>query len=393
MRLTGVPVPRRGSFPARAIGPCGGDDYEFGPCLEPVDAVHVVFEGRRWLYFGGCDYLRLSWHPAVRAAVREALDRYGLNVSASRMTTGNHPLYQEVEQRLAWFFRVDRAVLVPTGYSTNLAVAQALAGECSVVALDERAHASLADAACFFGCPAHRFAHRQPEALARLLARRRPAGAPVVLTEGLFGSDGNLAPLREYAGLLPARGWIVVDDAHAVGVLGRHGRGTPEVLGLADPRVVQTSTLSKAFGVYGGAILGSGELILRIIQRSRLLIGGTPVPLPLVAGVLAALDVLERDPSRRQRLEANVATLKRTLRTGGLPVDSSPAPIVALGPPGVRAQGSLRRRLVAAGIYPTFIRYPGGPAGGGFRFAVSCEHTREHLDRLAAALVAGWAER
>ncbi len=350
--------------------------------LRPASPTRVWWRGRRWIYFGGCDYYRLSHHPRVCAAAAETLAQHGLGVAASRLTTGNHPLYEELEAWLAKFLRLSRALLVDSGYAANLVVAQALAGEVTHAWLDARAHPSLRDAAALLGCCAGEFAHRDAADLRRRLARLPRGARPVVWTDGVFAHDGSVAPLAGYLEALPARGWLVVDDAHGLGVLGPLGRGSLEALGVADRRVILTGTLSKALGGFGGVVAGEAAFIARLLVRSRAFAGSTPPPLPAVAAALAAGRLLAEDASLRARLMANAARVRRAARAAAEPV----TPILAVTPRGPAAAARFRQRLLNRRIFPARIRYPGGPAGGYFRFAISSEHTAEELDRLEAVL-------
>lgn len=357
------------------------------PVLRQVGRVHAEAGGRRLLYFGGCDYYRLARHPQVWAAARRTLAIEGLNVAASRVTTGNHPLYQRLEAALAaWSGQLDAAV-VPCGYAANTVALQALGSSISHVFLDERAHPSLCDAACQSAAPRQTFHHRDARHLATQLQRLAPQACPAVLTDGLCARDGSLAPLVSYAKLLSRRGWLVVDDAHGLGVLGEHGRGTPEQCGLRFPRLVHTGTLSKAFGAYGGVILAPPALLHRLRTASRQYAGSTPCPLPLVAAALAAIDLLTRDPGFRSRLQTNTRHAKARLRAAGLSLPDTPSPILSVSVKNSSAAASLRNRLLKHGIFPSLVRYPGGPKTGYFRFVLSSEHTLRQIDRLLEVLL------
>ena len=179
---------------------------------------------------------------------------------------------------------------------------------------------------------------------------------------------------------------ILVDDAHGAGVLGRTGKGTVEHAGVSRRRIIQTVTLSKAFGAYGGAILGSARLRQRILDRSRMFVGSTPLPLPLANAALAGVRILKANPALRRRLLGNAAYVKTSLRKAGLPLTETPGPIVLLLPRHAAETARLQRALLAAGIYPPFIKYPGGPRHGYFRFVISSEHTRPQLDALLKVL-------
>lgn len=356
--------------------------------LEPLQLSgrnHVRWRGRRLLYFSGCDYFRLASHPAVRRAVRDGLKQFGLNVAASRLTTGHHALYTQLESALARYFKAPAALLVSNGYVTSTVVAQALAGQFTHVLLDERAHAAMLDAAGHFGVPVRRFAHRNAAAL-RDQVRRCGRGAKViVLTDGMFSHDGSAAPLRDYLKCLPASAWLLVDDAHGAGVLGKHGRGSLEHEGVERARVIQCVTLSKAFGVYGGAVLGTKALTNAILERSRAFMGCTPMPLPLANGAITSVALLQRSPSAWHRLHISAAWLKVQLRVAGFAVPQFPGPIVAVHPKSATQATAIRRALLAAGIYPPYVRY-GGATAGYFRFVISSEHTSAQLRKVVAAL-------
>ena len=354
--------------------------------LQQIDRTYVLHRGRKLSYFAGCDYFRLSSHPEVLRALREGLDRFGLNVAASRKTTGNHALYGQLEQKLAAFFGVEAAVLISNGYMSNLAVAQALAGEFTHALIDERSHGSLLDAAKLLDCPVFPFQHRDPASAASAVRQAGRKAKLVLLTDGLFSHSGEVAPLDQYLRLLPTSATLLVDDAHGAGTLGKAGRGTAEFLGVPGRRLIRTITLSKAFGVYGGAVLGSHEVRKKIVARSRLFVGNTPLPLPLAAAALASLKIVGRDPRLRRRLVFNTSYVKAALREAGLPVNDGPGPIIPFISRNDREAARLKKKLLAAEIHPPFINYLGGPTDGYFRFVISSEHTPEQLDALVGTL-------
>lgn len=357
------------------------------PPLQQVDRTYVLYQGKRLSYFSGCDYFRLASHPAILSVLRQSLKEFGLNVAASRITTGNHPLYPRLEEEIARFFGGEAAVCLSNGYLANLAAAQALAGQFSHALLDERAHSSLREAAKLLGCPIREFRHRSSEHLSRTVRALGRRSHLILLTDGMFSHDGSVAPLKAYLDALPKESVVLVDDAHAAGVLGQGGRGTPEWEGIPRSRVVQTITLSKAFGVYGGAVVAGRALCQRLVERSSVYAGNTPMPLPLAAAALTALELLG-DPCRsREQLQRNTEHLKEALRPYDVPSADTPGPMAALNPRDARETMQIRKRLLAAGIYPPLVHYPGGPAGGYFRFALSSEHRPAQLDRLREVLI------
>ncbi|PWU19575.1 MAG: hypothetical protein C5B50_06330 [Verrucomicrobia bacterium] len=354
--------------------------------LQQIRRTYVRYRGRVLSYFSGCDYFRMASHPAVAAALKSGLKRYGLNVAASRMTTGNHRLYYDLERRLVDFFAAEDALVVPSGYMTNLVVAQALAGTFSHALIDEQAHPSLADAARLFDCPVLRFKSRDSKDLASALRRCGPGVRPILLTDGMFSRDGSAAPLAEYLKLLPKDGMILLDDAHGAGVLGRTGKGAQEHAGVGRKRIIQTITLSKAFGVYGGAILSTKQIRGKIVEKSRLFIGSTALPLPLAAAAIESVRILQKDTNLRKRLLENTLYVKSAIRASGFDVPQTPGPIVTLPPTSPAKTEALRRSFLKSHIYPPFIKYPGGPANGYFRFVISSEHSRGQLDGVLRVL-------
>lgn len=364
--------------------------------LQTLPGNFVRWRGRKLVHFSGCDYFRLAQHPAVQRAAVAGLKQFGLNVAASRLTTGHHAIYDQLEAALAKFFQSPAALLLPGGYPTSTVVAQALAGEFSHVLMDERAHPALLDAAAHFGCPILKFKHRNAEDLRSAALRaggsvntpgRRPAllGKFIVLTDGMFSHDGSAAPLQAYLKVLPRAAQLLVDDAHGAGVLGATGKGTLEHEGVSRQRIIQCVTLSKAFGVYGGAVLGTRELREKILTRSRAFIGCTPLPPPLANAALTAVELLAKSPVWRKQLHANAVWVRFALRQAGWPITDAPGPVVAIHPRSAAETRALRQHLLKAGIYPPFIRY-GTTGSGWFRFVISSEHTRAQLEALAGAL-------
>jgi glycine C-acetyltransferase/8-amino-7-oxononanoate synthase len=267
-----------------------------------------------------------------------------------------------------------------------MAAAQALAGEFTHAFIDELAHAALVDAAGMLHCPLKKFTHRNAPDLARRLSKLGRGARPIVLTDGMFSHDGSVAPLAEYLKILPRPGMILVDDAHGVGVLGATGKGSLEHTGVSRDRIIQCATLSKAIGAYGGGVLGARKLREKIIARSRLFAGSTPLPPPLAAAAMAGLAIVKREPARRKKLFRNVSYLRDQLRESGWEIAETPGPIIRLPFMNAASADSLKKCLLAAGIYPAFVKYGKASAAGFFRFVISSEHTQAQLDKVAAVL-------
>jgi 8-amino-7-oxononanoate synthase len=351
--------------------------------LQQTDRTYVRWRGKKLTYFGGCDYFRLSSHPEILQAIKNGIDQFGLNVAASRFTTGNHQLYGRLEEALCRFFKVQTATLVSNGYATNIVAGQALAGSFSHALIDSRAHQSLRDCLPFLACDAVEFPHLDADKLSGIIRRCGRKARVVLLTDGLFSHDGSLAPVNRYLEILPRGSKILLDDAHGAGTIGQHGRGTPEILEVDRAQIIQTISLSKGFGVYGGAILGSTALRQKILRHSSLIKGNTPLPLPLAHAAIRSLELLRTDYSLRHCLEWNSAHVQKILTSAPVPHQSPPGPIVAIKPPTASQAKRLRQRLFAEGIFPTEIRYH--DAKPYFRFAISSEHSRAQLDALIRA--------
>jgi 7-keto-8-aminopelargonate synthetase-like enzyme len=355
------------------------------PLLQRAGPSHVRFCGRKLLFFSGCDYFRLSRHPRVLRALKSGLRRFGLTVSASRITTGNHAAYLQLEGALADFFGAETSLLVSAGYLANMAAAQALAGVFSHAFIDQRAHPALIDAAGFLGSQLVRFQHRDPRDLVRQAKRTLAPRDSLILTDGMFAQDGAIAPLNVYRALLP-HSTLLVDDSHAAGLLGKEGRGTPELLGIGRLRVIQTIALSKAFGGFGGAILGPLQLRNAMVERSFAFLGSTALPLPLVSAALESIRLLGPGGGLREGLAQNTRHLACQLERAGFSPLERQSPILVISPRTRNLTGKLRQHLLRCGIYPSFTRYPGGPPEGAFRFVISSAHTVAQLDQLAGAL-------
>jgi 7-keto-8-aminopelargonate synthetase-like enzyme len=358
------------------------------PRLAPAGGNTLRVGRRTRLHFSGCDYFRLSRHPEVVAAFTRTAETDGLGVAASRLTTGNHPLYGRLETALARLMGAEGALLTGAGYLAASAWTQALAGEVGLALLDEQAHPSLRDASLLLGCPVRTFRHRDPAHAARLARRRRRPGRVLLLTDGVFSLTGEIAPLAEYLAALPRDALLLVDDAHGLGVLGPRGEGTPAVAGGAgSPRLLRVATLSKALGGFGGVLAGPLRWLRRAPERSRLFGGSTPPPLPVVAAALLALRVLRRDRSLRARLRERTAQAKAGFAAAGFPQPENDVPILVLRLPTAPAARRFTAALDRAGIFARPLNYPGA-RGRHFRFALSSEHQPEDIARLLASLPA-----
>lgn len=374
---------------------------ETAPVMQSPPGPETVFDGQRYLYFGGTSYLGLAGHPEVIEAACAAVRRYGLHTATSRSGFGNNPPTLAVERRAAEFFGQEAAFYFVSGYVGNHILIQALAGRFDVVFTDAAAHYSLQEAARLSGQPVTRFQHADPEDLQRLLQhQRRPSERPLVLTDGLFSATGDMAPLDQYVAVLSRYegASLLVDDAHGFGTLGASGRGTLEHFGLWDSQVNSAArpagagrfvagTLSKALGGFGGILAGSDEFVRRARSSSHYYDGASAPPAPVAGATAKALEIVIREPQLRARLRENVQSLRQGLRGLGLPVMDSPSPVIGLAIGDARNMQRLHRELKEQGILvPYFATYSGTGQEGLLRIAVCAAHTDAMLQRLLSEL-------
>lgn len=357
----------------------------------PVDgatSTHARARGRQFVTFGGCNYLGLAQHPRVIAAAGAAAGRYGLSTSASRTTTGNTALHEGLEADLCAHLGVEAALLLPDGYTANIAALQTLSRTTGIAVVDERAHRSLFDAAKTAGVQTRTYRHRDAADAARVAGVAGAAGSPVlVMTDCVFAADGSIAPLAGLLDALPdASCRLLVDDCHGFVVLGRSGRGTLDELAVAlDERIVITTTLAKGLGCAGGAMLGSRPLIDTARAHAGAFVCTTPTSPMLVAAAREALRVVADEPDRLARLRDNAARLSEAVAPHEIAPDPR-TPIAAFTLGDEPAMRAARAELDRADIAVPLVAYPGGPVPVYFRATVTADHTPEQLDHLAGVL-------
>jgi 8-amino-7-oxononanoate synthase len=353
-------------------------------------AVRVVVDGTSRINFCGNDYLGLSHHPEVRSAFIAAARECGVGSGASHLVSGHSREHHALEEELAAFVQRPRALLFSTGYMANLAAIAALAGRGDLVAEDRLNHASLIDAAFVSGATLKRYTHGSVDALDRLLAEATAAQA-IVATDGVFSMDGDAAPLRELAAVCRARdAWLIVDDAHGLGVTGLTGRGSLEQaqLGL-DEVPVLVGTLGKAFGTFGAFIAGSAELVEFLIQKARSYIYTTALPPAVAAATRVSLRLAASEDWRRERLASHIERFRDAAASLNLETTNSETPIQAVlfGEPAAALAAS--SALAANGLWVAAIRPPTVPPGTSrLRITLSAAHSDDDVDRLLAALAA-----
>ena len=355
------------------------------PYFLPIEASYdteVVIRGERKVMVGSNNYLGLTHHPKVIEAAERALRRYGSSCTGSRFLNGTLDLHEELEDRLAQLMGQESALVFSTGYQTNLGTIAALVGRGDVLLLDKLNHASIVDGARLSSGTVLRYPHGDLEALERHLAQA-PAGAgKLIVTDGIFSMEGDIADLPTIVALAEKYdAEVMVDDAHGIGVLGEHGGGTAEHFSMQDRVALTMATFSKSLASIGGVIAGPESVIHYLKHKSRSLIFSASMPPSAVAAVLAALEVIREEPERRQALWRNTWRMQQGLRELGFDIGRSETPVIPV------QIGELDRMLVFwkelydAGVFTNPVTPPAVPEHScRLRISLMATHTDDHID-------------
>ncbi len=357
--------------------------------FDSLQEPEVTVDGRRVVMLSSSDVLGLSRHPRVVAAAAEATLKHGCASGSSRLIAGNHPLYEELEVALADFKGAESSLVFSTGYLANIGMIPALVGEGDAVFSDALNHASIVDGCRLSRATVHVYPHRDTRGLEAMLAATPPGGRRLVVTDSVFSMDGDRAPLAALVDVARAHGAeLMVDEAHATGVLGPRGAGLAEECGLVERIAVHMGTLGKALGGAGAYVAGSQVLVELLVNRARSFVYTTGLAPAAVAGAGAALDVVAAEPERRARLAENAARLRAGLRALGLDArgDTQVVPVVI----GDNARAmAFTDALLARGVLVSAIRPPTVPAGTArLRVTPIATHTAAHVARALDAFAA-----
>ena len=351
--------------------------------LESEQKATVIIDGREVITLSSNNYLGLTVHPRLRAAAIKAIEEYGVGSGSVRTIAGNMTLHNVLEEKLARFKHTEASLTIQSGYATNLGVISALMQEGDIIVSDELNHASIIDGIRLNRTPRKVYPHKDMAGLRRALEESKDARKVMVVTDGVFSMDGDIAPLPEIVALAEEYGaFVMVDDAHASGVLGKNGRGTISHFGLEGRVALQIGTLSKGIGALGGYVACSQDVKDYLLQRARPVLFSTSHPPSVVATCIAALDLLEEDNSLVERLWENTAFFKRGLEQLGFNTGKSETPIT----PVIVGEGALAmrlsRRLFDEGVFAQGIVFPTVPADKcRVRTIVTALHTREELSK------------
>ena len=344
-------------------------------------------DGRQYLAFCSNDYLGLANHPALHAAAAAGLEKYGVGASASALISGHTSVVEELEQALAAFVGMPRALHFSTGYMANMGTIPALVGPGDVVFSDRLNHACLIDGARLSGAQFRIYPHADVARLEQLLAKSS-SPRKLIVTDAIFSMDGDIAPLPELLALCEKYdAWMLVDDAHGFGVLGPQGRGSLAHFGIQSQRILYMGTLGKAAGVAGAFVAGDALLIEWLLQRARTYVFTTASPPLLASALLAAVKVMQDEDWRHQHLRELIARLRSSLAGLPWPLLPSETAVQALIVEDNQLALDLMEGLREQGIWVPAIRPPTVPKGTArLRISLSAAHSIEQVDQLASAL-------
>ena len=363
--------------------------------MSSAQGPEVIVDGRACISFSSNDYLGLTHHPRLRAAALAAVESFGAGSGAVRTIAGTMSLHEELESTLARFKHTEAVLTFPSGFGANTGVIPAITGEADLIVSDSLNHASIIDGMRLSKAPRVIYPHADVAALRAALAEARRAGRAdgagahrliLVVTDGVFSMDGDIAPLPAIVAAAEEFGAaVMVDDAHASGVLGAAGRGTVDHFGLHGRVAIQVGTLSKAVGVLGGYVAGSQDLHDLLVQRARPILFSTSAPPAVAAACLEAIHVLEEEPGLHERLWANTRRFKAELKRLGFDTGVSETPITPVMTGDSALAGRFSGRLFEEGIFAQPIVFPTVALDKArIRTIVTAAHTDAHLDRALA---------
>jgi 8-amino-7-oxononanoate synthase len=362
--------------------------FTFFRTIESGQDPVVMMGGREMVMLGSNNYLGLTSHPKIKERAIEAIRKYGAGCAGSRLLNGTLDIHVELEERLAVFMKRPACVTFSTGFLVNLGVISSIAGKGDAIYLDRQDHACIYDGARLaVGAEVKKFKHNDPADLRRLLALNGDRNGRILVVDGVFSMEGDIAPLPEYDRICDDYDVaFMVDDAHGIGVLGKHGRGTAEHFGLEHKVDLIMGTFSKSLATVGGFVVGELDVIKFIKHRARALMFTAAPPPASVAAVLAALDIIESEPERRDRLWENTRFMMTSLRAMGFDCGSSATPVIPIvvGPDQVAFK--MAKRLDDEGVFVNAVVSPGSPPGRALiRTSYMATHTKAHLTRALDA--------
>ena len=360
--------------------------YFFFRKLESAQDSEVVVNGKRVIMIGSNNYLGLTNHPRVKEAAIKAIEKFGCGCAGSRFLNGNLEMHEELEIKLARFFRKEAALVFATGYQTNLGSISALLGRTDVAIIDKYDHASIIDGCRLSFGQVKKYRHNDMKDLERILEATKDKGK-LIIVDGIFSMEGDIADLPNIVKLAKAYGArVMVDDAHSIGVLGAGGRGTAEHFGLEDQVDLIMGTYSKSLAAIGGFVAGSKEVIDFIKHIGRSMIFSASLPPPLVASVSAALDIIQEQPQLRTQLWKNTHKMLKSYKEMGYDTGVSETPVIPIIIKDNMKVYAMCKLLFENGVFVNPVVSPAVPPGRELlRTSYMATHTEEQLDRVLVA--------
>ena len=351
--------------------------------LESSPSPHAVIDGKNVLLFSSNNYLGLSNHPKVTEAALQATREFGTGGTASRLISGNLKLYTLLEEKIARFKKTEAAVVFSTGYAANLGTIQALVGPADLVLIDKLNHASIIDGCRLSGAKMRTYHHKNMALLKTHLEKMDPNRRTLIITDGIFSMDGDLAPLPEIVNLATSfKAMVMVDDAHATGVWGEKGAGTVHAAQLDGREIIQMGTLSKTLGSLGGFVAGTRTLIHFLVNEARSLIYSTALPPSVLASGIAAITLLEEEPEILRNFWEKIDFLKAGLKTLGYDLMGSETHILPIRIGENQETVGIAKALYEEGLFAPAIRPPTVPKGTSrIRLTPMATHTQEDLEQ------------
>lgn len=348
----------------------------------------VTMDGHEMVMLGSNNYLGLTSHPKVKEAAIAAVRKYGAGCSGSRFLNGTLDIHVKLEERLAEFMRKPACITFSTGFLANLGAIGTLPGKGDTIYLDRQDHACIYDGARLaIGAEVRKFKHNDPDDLVRLLNGHPDKGGRLLVVDGVFSMEGDIAPAPAYAEICAEYGMaFMIDDAHGVGVLGKTGRGTAEHFGLEDRADLIMGTFSKSLAAIGGFIVADADVVKYIQHKARALIFTAAPPPASIGAVLAALDIIEAEPERRQHLWDNTRFMMTSLRAIGFDCGESETPVIPIVVGEDYLAFKMAKRLEEEGVFVNPVVSPACPPGRALiRTSYMATHRREHLTRALEA--------
>lgn len=362
--------------------------YPYFRMIESQQDPVVMMDGREVIMVGSNNYLGLTSHPRVKEAAIEAIRKYGTGCAGSRFLNGTLDIHVKLEEKLARFFRKEGALVYATGYQTNLGVLSAVVGRGDFAISDRLNHASIVDGLRLSNGEVKKFKHNDIEDLDRVLEGTRDKNKMVVV-DGVFSMEGDISPVDEIIALRRKHDFgIMVDDAHGVGVLGETGRGTAEHFGVEDDVDIIMGTYSKSLGTIGGFVVASADIIKYLKHVSRSMIFSASLAPALVAAVSTALDIIDQEPERRERLWNNTNKMMEGFKSYGFDIGDAASPIIPVVVKEDMLAFKMALMLQEEGVFANPVVSPATPPGRALmRTSYMATHTDEHLDRVLEAFV------